>query len=152
MDIGEFKARTVMPDADVDAVQASHAGFIALRLASTEARMNSLLTKRYAVPFAAPVPEVFNDWLVLIVTPEVYDARGWNPSDLQSQRIIEKAAQAWAEIERAANSDTGLFELPLRQNSDASGVVKGGPFSSSEASPYDWTDRQIEAVEAVDRS
>jgi len=49
---------------------------------------------------------------------------------------------AVAELKEAADSKDGLFDLPLRADTTATGVSKGGPRGYSEASPYTNLDRQ----------
>ena len=145
--LATFKARTVMPAADVDRVEAAATGWIDQKLASRSAAIDARLAKRYDVPFSTPIPEAVLDWLARIVTPDVYFKRGVNPSDEQFAAYKGEADAAWAEIDRAADSVTGLFDLPLRQDTTMTGIARGTPLSYSEASPYTFTDRQREAVE-----
>lgn len=146
LDVIAFKARTIMPSEDVDLLEEKAPGYLASRLALASSRMNAQLRKRYAVPFLAPVPEIVLGWLTSIVTPEAYRKRGWNPSDEQSAEIEQDRKDALDEIKQAADSENGLFDLPLRDDVDGSGVVRGGPVAYSEPSPYDWLDVQAEAI------
>lgn len=146
LDVPDWKARTVMPEADVVYLEATYPGWIASRLKIGTSRINGRLRKRYAAPFANPVPEIVLGWLDAMVTVEAYQKRGWNPSDEQSKQIADAAATAFGEIKEAADSEEGLFDLPLRQNTTEDGIAKGGPLAYSEASPYDWTDVQAEAL------
>jgi hypothetical protein len=109
-------------------------------------RIFGRLRKRYAVPFASPVPVIAISWLTHITTVDAFQKRGWNPSDAESKQILDAATEAFAEIKEAADSETGLFDLPLREDTTESGIVHGGPQVYSEASPYDWLDTQAEAV------
>lgn len=144
--VAEFRLRTTMPMADVDEIEQSEVGYILARLTARTARIDSQLRKRYAVPFAAPVPEVVLDWLTTVVTPDLWLKRGVNPSDAQVAAIFAMADKAWAEIEKAADSEGGLYDLPLRQDTTATGISQGGPFSSSQQSPYVWTTEQYDAA------
>ena len=147
MTLDDFTTRTVMPREDVDRLEAMYNGFIVARLAINESWINARLAKRYATPFAAPAPEIVLGWLTAITTLDAYQRRGWNPSSSEENQLIAKAAEdARTEVKEAADSETGLYDLPLRQDSTASGVSKGGPFGYSEASSYTFMDRQIEAV------
>jgi hypothetical protein len=74
------------------------------------------------------------------VTPHAYLKRGCNPSDAQLVELFKDAEKAEAEIKEAADSETGLFDLPLQ--SGASAISKGGPLSYSETSPYVWSTLQ----------
>lgn len=146
--LSRFRAKTVMPTADVDLLEATEPGYIESRGAYHEGRLNARLAKRYAVPFdSSSPPEVVLGWLVDMVTLDAYKKRGFNPSSAQDQTIVDDAARATAEVLEAANSETGMFELPLRQSAPgADGVSKGGPFGYAEASPYTWARLQREAV------
>ncbi len=145
LDVAAFRVRTVMPDEDVDTVEARYPGFILARLREETAWINGRLIKRYAVPFAAPVPEIVLGWLTKMVTPSVYIKRGWNGTSEQDQEILTAEKTAREEVKEAANSEEGLFELPLRQDRpDVSAVSAGGPLGYSEPNPYVWTDRQAE--------
>jgi len=145
LDIAEFKLHSVMPDEDVDDLEHRYPGFIAKQLDDETTWINGRLKKRYAVPFAAPVPTIVLGWLAKIVTPAVYKKRGWNPSSEQDQDILKDAERAREEVKEAAESEEGLFELPLRQDlAGSSGVQFGGPLGYAEADPYTWTDRQVE--------
>lgn len=145
--VAEFAARTVMPSEDVDRLETQYAGFLDAQIASAQAWIDARLSKRYAIPFASPVPEVYLGWIVALVTLQAYQRRGWNPTSAENTLVIEAVKQAKDEIKEAADSATGLYELPLRQDRPGvSGVTYGGPLGYSEASPWDWTDRQIETV------
>lgn len=162
LDLDEFAARTIAPsslvfgdffdpsgewdDPDKVAKREAWHTFAKSQLVIETSKINSRLRKRYAVPFDAPVPEIVLGWLALRVTPKLYERRGWDPSDAQAQSILADAQAALDEMKEAADSADGLFDLPLKQDEAESAVVKGGPISYSEASPYTWTDRQREAV------
>lgn len=146
LDLDGFKARTVMPDVDVDGVEDVAPGWILQQLRSKSALINARLEKRYATPFKDPPPEVVCDWLTRLVTPLVYMKRGVNPADAQFAMVGEDAKTAIAELTEAADSEGGKFDLPLRADTTVRGVVNGGPYGYSEASPYDWTDAQQQAV------
>jgi hypothetical protein len=146
LDLAGFKKRTIMPKTDVEGIESSQAGWIDQQLVDGSAQILSRLDKRYG-PFVAPYPVAVLRWLTVLVTARCYFLRGVNPSDGIFDLIKEETAEAKAELKEAADGDGGLFELPLRQDTLAEGITQGGPFSYSEASPYDWVDRQIEAVD-----
>lgn len=149
--LAEFKTRSLLPPDYVDAVEAVQPGFTAAQLEScARLDIDARLAKRYAVPFAAPVPEAVKSWETRIVTHRVCLRRGVDPSDLQQADIRDDAAAAKREIEEAANSETGLFDLPLRADTTASGISKGGPRGYSEQSPYVWMDGQVDVGRAED--
>ena len=121
--------------------------FIVSRVEHWESYLNDRLSKRYAVPFASPVPTILKGWCTALVTLDLYSKLGFNPSSKQDDEAIVQAAQrAREEIKEAADSKDGLFELPLRADTNERGISRGGPLAYSEASPYEWTDVQAEAV------
>ena len=146
LDIAGFKARTQMPSADVDRLEVDFPGYIVRRCTVRYSWICARLAKRYAVPFATPVPEVILGWLVSLVEPDAYRKRGWNPGDEQTADIEQGAKDAREEIALAADSENGLFDLPLREDTSESGISKGGPLGYSETSPYDWIDVEAEAL------
>ena len=148
----EFRSRTSMPTADVDIVMAQDPTFLPEKLEDVTDEINTMMRKRYSVPFSLPYPRILQRWLCAIVTPEVYEKRGWNPSDQQSQIILQRAEDARKQMKEAADSETGLYELPLRADTGASGVTRGGPFGYSEASPYVCMDVQRNAADDEDRN
>jgi hypothetical protein len=143
LDIPALKLRSTMPTEDIDLLNTRYAGFVAAQLATIQAWIESRLRKRYAVPFAAPVPEIALNWLAAIVTLAMYQRRGWQSTGAENEIIIKAADDARAEIKEAADSQAGLFDLPLREDAPTtSGIVFGGPLGYSEQSPYRWADLQ----------
>lgn len=137
-----FKLLTVMPAIDVDALETEASGWVDAQLALISARIDSRLRKRYAVPFTAPAPTAVTDWLARLVTLQCYLRRGVDSTDAQFVQIKADADAATAELKEAADAKEGLFELPLRADTDANGVTRGGPLAYSEQSPYVWTSQQ----------
>lgn len=142
--LAQFRLRTLMPKLDVDAVEADVAGFSQSRLDTNSAKIDTRLRKRYAVPFSSlvPYPEAVLEWLTKITTYELYLKRGVDPSDQSIALVKSDKEQAEAELKEAADSVAGLFDLPVRDTLDASGVVKGGPLFYTETSPYTGFDTQ----------
>jgi hypothetical protein len=146
--LAEFKDATVLPEGYADAVEASEADWTLAKLTFLSGYINARLAKRYAVPFVAPIPPVILDWLERLASWAVLLKRGCDPTDQQTAEIKERATLALAEIREAADSKEGLFELPLRDDTSADGISKGFVQGYSEASPYTWTQIQLEAAEA----
>jgi hypothetical protein len=136
----EFKALTVMPKRDVDAIETATPGWLGNQLLYVSREIDARLRKRYDVPFDAPYPHVVQSWLTRIVTQRAYLRRGVDPNDRQAESVFQDAADAKAEIKEAADSEVGLFDLP--EPSGASGISRGAPRVYSEASPYVHTDVQ----------
>lgn len=144
--VAMFKQRTVMPSADVDLLEEMEPGFLDAQFAKATGRVYAQLRMRYAVPFGEPVPEVVLGWIADIVTPIAYRKRGWNPSDEQSAAVEKDRVDALAELANAATEATGLYDLPLREDTAEGGITFGAPLGYSESSPYEWTDVQAEAI------
>jgi hypothetical protein len=144
--VAEFRERTVMPHSNVDALESQEPGFLAAQIASAEAWVNARLWKRYAVPFTS-APEIVKSWVAILVTPPAYAKLGWQPSsESDRESILVPAETARTEIKEAADSEAGLFELPLRAGSTAEGITRGTTLAHSEASPYTWqTDQRRRA-------
>lgn len=142
--LAAFRLRTLMPQVDIDVVEAETAGFTLGRLTTWSAKIDTRLRKLYAVPFLVPVPETVLEWLTKVVTFELYVKRGVDPSDQSIALIRADKEQAEAELKEAADSKDGLFDLPLRDGQDASARTKGGPLSYIEVSPYVAFDLQRE--------
>ena len=147
----DFRTRTIMPEQDVDQLWAARPGWFEATVASALADITARLRKRYRTPFTAaggsnPRPEIVVMWQAKIITPEAYRARGYNPQDPTMEWSEKDRDRAYEQIKEAADAETGLYDIPLLETVDTTGIVKGGPLGSSEASPYDWTDAQANAL------
>ena len=154
LDLAAFRLRTCLPSIDIDAVEADTPGYTDARLQAHSARIDARLRKRYAVPFEADptAPEVVLEWLQRLVTLDVYAKRGADPNDPTMQRIAEQAQKAEDELKEAADAEKGLFDLPVRDDADASDITKGGPLCYTETSPYVAFDRQRDDATIEDRA
>lgn len=146
----EFRSLTLMPSDDVDAIELASSGWIDSQLEYWSAQIDSRLRKRYAAPFASPYPLAVQGWLARIVTVRCYLKMGVRASDEQFAEIKADADAAVTEVKEAADSVTGLFDLPLRADTTSTGVSKGAPMVHSEASPYVWTDVQADRANSED--
>ncbi len=145
--LAQFKIRTELPEVDIDWLESAYSGFLSSKLEECSGWIDARLRKRYAVEeWAAAPPSAVLRWLGQMVTHLAWQKRGGDPAGDVSSAYKEAADAARTEVKEAADSEEGLFDLPLRQGSSASGISKAGPFGYSEASPYAWTDVQAEAV------
>ncbi len=144
LDVAGFKARTLAPASYVDLVEDAETGWTLGQLTVWTSWINAQLRKRYVVPFSTPFPETAIVWLEALVTERIYLKRGVDATDAQMSRITELADKARIEVQEAANSATGLFDLPLRADTTADGITKGAPLFFSQAGPYAWTTNQRE--------
>ncbi len=93
--------------------------------------------------YTAPTPilEVFLLWLTDLVNLDILRKRG-SSNDIDRKVFEDEAARVLAEVDKAANSKDGLFDLPMVADSQPSAVSKGGPLFYSESSPFVSADRQ----------
>lgn len=153
LDVAGFTALTVMPDTHVAEVEANYPGWLLNALSNRSRWLDSRLRKRYAAPFVSPYPETVTGWLCDIVTLRATLKRGVDPDDKQFAEIKERHDKAELEVTEAANSETGLFDLPLAVGGGtdtATGIVRGGPLSYSEQSPYVFKDQQARGAFSED--
>jgi hypothetical protein len=136
LDLAGFTALTIMPSSDVATLESLEPGFLVARIAYWQGYIEVRLTKRYVVPFAAPVPPVVQGWLSDIVTVDAYNKRGRNAADPAIEDLKAERTRALAEIKEAADSKEGLFDLPLRADLPTSAITRGGPLGYAEQSPY----------------
>ena len=142
----EFRLATLLPVNVIDEVEDHTPGWLTQQLNLVSSRMDARFAKRYAAPFVVPYPTIVLEWLTHIVSWRCYLKRGVNSLDAEAAEYKAQHDQALKEIEEAAKADTGLFELPLRQDlPSGSGVSRGMPKGYSEQSPYVWTDQQVAA-------
>lgn len=149
--LDEFKTRSTMPSENVDRIETASAGFTLAQIESvSRLDIDSRLRKRYAAPFSDPYPEAVKTWCARIVTMLCWERLGYDPTDESMDRAVKAHDAAKAEIKEAADSTDGLFDLPLRADTTATGISKGGPLGYSEQSPYVWFDVQVDAARDED--
>lgn len=113
-------------------------------LDAASAEINMRLAKRYAVDFGdpGPVPDAIIKWLIRLVNVDVWECTGGLPEGRVDGWADEARKQVYVELEKAADSEKGLFELPLR-NTDLLGnsaINQGGPYVRSYLTPHDVND------------
>ncbi len=150
--LADFRALSLMPASDVDELEARAPGFIARQCEVASADIDARLRKRYEAPFAAPYPVKVQAWCARLVTRVAYLKRGVDPTDPQFAAYVADSDAANAEIKEAADAELGLFDLPLRQDTTATGLRAPAPLGYSERSPYVWTDVQAAAAASEDAS
>lgn len=149
LNIAAFKLLSVMPSGDIDARETAQVGYVTAQLDSASGYIDAQLSKRYAVPFTGlPDNSIVFRWTTDLATYRIWQRRGWDATDAQAEQIKEDHDRALEQIEKAANSVDGLYDLPLASGS--SGISKGKPRVYSEASPYVSTDVQSAAGRAED--
>lgn len=120
----------------MDSIEALQPGWTLNQLELESAWIDARLRKRYDAPFSTPYPIAVLGWLTAIVTNAVMLRRGVNSQDEQYTNISEREKTAREEIKEAADSEKGLFDLPLRADTNKTGITKNAPLCYTETSPY----------------
>lgn len=150
LDLAGFKDLSEMPATSIDELEVVHPGWVDAQLEYWSSQIDARLTKRYAAPFASPYPLAVKGWLARVVTVRALRRLGVDSTDEQYADMKADAEAAWAEIKEAADSNEGLYELPLRADTTETGISRGGPYGYAEQSPYVWTDKQVADGRAED--
>lgn len=150
--LATYRSRAGIPGAWIDAIEVGTPGWVDTLLEDLSAAIDARLAKRYAVPFAAPPPRAVLRWIAALADVRVLLKRGIDQTDRQYEDIARLADTAEKELAEAADGNTGLFDLPKRADTDASGISRGGPLGYSEASPYVGFDEQGARGRAEDRN
>jgi hypothetical protein len=147
LDVAGFRTKSTIPTELVDKLEAKRPGFLTWQLEyHSRKSVDGRLAKRYAAPFDETDPPAHVvGWLVDLVTEMAYEAAGAPPNNPQATPWVARAELARTEIKEAADAKDGLFELPLRDDTTATGVTRGFPLAYNETSPYVWQDVQAEA-------
>ena len=140
----EFKLRTLLPANVLQQIEVSTPGWLAAQIEAVSHGIDARLSKRYHVPFKVPYPDVLKSWIINIVSLNAWLKRGMVATDESFGEYKAMHDRAIEEIREAANSETGLFDLPIDATGPggASAIVRANPQSYSEASPYVWLDVQ----------
>lgn len=152
--IVELKTLANIPAAHVDRCEAVAPGYVQGQLDAWSRYIDSRLRKRYAavMPFAPPYPIELQSWLARIVAVRIETKIGIRPTDEQFVWLEGDAKGAFTELEEAANSETGLFDLPKAGGANESGLGQGGSRVYSEQSPYVGFDRQSQVARSEDNA
>jgi hypothetical protein len=144
--LDDFILLSTMPDVDVRAVESRVPGKVMTLFQLAQAQAYAILIKRYAIP--PPPVDALVKLLVDCTVPQVYQARGWDPTnDKRADQYNEIANAAWARLKEAADGKDGLFELLLPKSSPAQTLVsQGSPLFYAEQNPYSWQDAQANAA------
>ncbi len=137
-----------MPGADVEELHRSEPEFILPTAAALQGEIDAQLRKRFPAPYSNPAPRVVLGWLGILLTFELYEKRGCNPSEpaeVQARRW--EAAQSVREIlQQVADGVDSRWDLELRGDSTASGNRSPMPDGYSEQSPYTSKHKQFDSV------
>lgn len=140
--VDRFKLLALIPSEWIDAIEVTAPGWTDAQLDYLSGWIDTRLRKRYAVPFAAPVPQVIEGWVTRLLTLRALLRRGVDPTDAQFAQIQKDYDSAESELREAADAKEGLFDLPLRADNANSAVTQASPKSYTEQSP--WTAADIQ--------
>lgn len=143
--LATYKQRTTI-DASVVQLCENKGKDVNWWLESGSAEIKTRLAKRYAVDFAdpGPVPDQIIKWLIRLVNIDVWECAGGLPEGREDGWADAARQQVYTELEKAADAENGLFELPLR-NTDklgTSAINKGGPMVAFNNTIYGYFDDQ----------
>jgi hypothetical protein len=141
-----------MPPNLVDTVETKFAGIVVGKIQAVSGVFNAKLVKRYAAAFELPYPEALKYHVACVVAFKLWMVLGYNPEGALDQHLktLHDASLAW--LDEAANSETGLIELPPFEDPMVSAVNKGGPLSYTETSPYVHLDIQARDARGEDQN
>jgi hypothetical protein len=144
VNISDVKDLGTLPEEDIDELERRFPGLTIRVATKISGQFDDRLRKRYATPFQQPYPDSLIDNVARVVAYRLILKRGFNPSSEQDQLVVKEKDEALDWLKEAADSEKGLIELPLRQESPPgeSAINKGGPFGYSESNPYIWMDVQ----------
>lgn len=141
-DVEYLRTMGSVPGAVLAEFEEANPGRLAKMIEAISRLMDSYLFKRYATPFAEPVPEAVKFHGTQILSHQLRITIGFDPGSRQDEEIVNARVAAFAWLEAAANSRDGLVELPKREpvpgNPDAPGVARRKARAFSYLSPIDW--------------
>ncbi|XXX73884.1 phage protein Gp36 family protein [Sorangium sp. So ce134] len=142
MDLG------ILLQEDVDWLEQRYPNIVERTATKVSGYIDGRLAKRYGVPFVAPYDDGLVDATAAIVAYRLLVKRGSKPDGTKTGAAERAHDRAEAWIVEAANSKDGLVELVRTQSTPrgATAIDKGAPMAYSEASPYEWMDRQVERL------
>lgn len=141
-DVNYFRMMGSVPGAVLNQFEDENPGRLLAMIEAISRLMDSHLFKRYATPFAEPVPEVVKFHGTQILSHQLRIIIGFDPGSRQDEQIVDARNAAFAWLEQAANSRDGLVELPVREpdpgKPDVSGVARRKARGFSYASAKGW--------------
>lgn len=141
--LDEYRGLSLLPSAAIDDLDAQSPDWIANTIAAQSSVIDARLAKRYLVPFSDPCPAKVKEWLVRLLDARSYLKLGVDANDQQIEWIHADVAEVFKEMQEAADSQTGLWQLPLIQGQPGSnGIISPKVLSFSQASPYSWIKTQ----------
>lgn len=138
-----------IPSAIIQQLESEQPGAFDAICEAISRTFDARLHKRYATPFKEPVPEIIRINVSMVVAYQVWLKVGFNPQSEQDALLKMARDDALEWLKEAANAETGLDELPSREDpasGDDSAAKRTRPLARTDASPYTWTRRQADRV------
>jgi phage gp36-like protein len=146
--IQDVKDYGSMPAEDIDNLESLYPGLTLKLSEAISSLFDARLGKRYAAPFASPYPYAIVLNVARQVAWRLWLKRGFNPKGEMDASIRQDYEDSETWLKEASNSQTGLIELPMRQDlAGSNGITRSGPMVYSETSPYKWADVQKDISE-----
>lgn len=156
----DFRRISLVPPAWVERVQTQlfpsepgQPSWVLEQCRLKQAWVYSRLDLNYDVQkFGDPVPAIIKQWIAYLVAADLLMLLGDEPNQEDIDRYEKRADQSRADIEAAANSETGLFSLPLKQGTSTDGAQRKTVRYTHTASPYVSLRMQRDRGRAEDES
>lgn len=140
--VAEFEKLTSMSSVHVKTLKSNHLDFLHLVLEQASNIIDTMLFKRYAVPFKEPLP-VVKMWTAQLATAHAIKKLVVDTNNAPYLELFNTAAEeVKAMLMQVADAENGMFELPMREGSSKSGVVKPQRPFTADQSPYTALSRQ----------
>lgn len=156
----ELKEASAYEPADWDGLNARRPNTVASWLRLTQSAIDDPLRLRYAVPFVttppsqapdpALAPATLKRWQIALMDARFLRMRRETGADVSEDAdLLAEADAVRKEIEAAADtSNEPHAELPLRADTTATGVSRGGPLMATFATFHGFFDAQAERRDA----
>lgn len=149
----DFATRATFPRDQALLLQQRVPGFLQGRIDAYSADIDAQLYAGYETPFVpyedGTYPLILASWVYAQTAADAWLKLGRASTDEDVVQTLSAAEAAREQIKLAANSETGLYGLPRRQNGPG-GRTKGGVISYTETSPYVGQRRQAWIGKAED--
>jgi len=140
-----FRQLTLLPSSRVDELERVSPGFVDGHLELRSRALEDRLRHKYAIPLPTGHATI-DGWIVAEVQRFAAVKIGIDPSDLLFEEIRAAAELAEEQIKDASDPKSERWNIPLVTARDGSAIAKNAPLGYSEASPWAWTDEQLEAL------
>jgi hypothetical protein len=137
----DYRLYSTFPRDLTDKLESLAPGFVQKRLDYHSAMIDAQLAKRYACPFipdpiTGDYPIILPYWVYGLAAADCWLKIGRTSTDEDVAQTLDAAKTIREQLASAADAEKGLFDLPLRAGSGASGIVRPSAISYSVSSPF----------------